>query len=212
MIDFAEGFGQLPLIAILRGIQPQEVLATVESLVNAGFRLIEIPLNSPDPYTSIQLAADAFGDVAMIGAGTVLAQEEVERTLKAQGKLIVAPNLDKSVGRAALAGGATWAPGIVTPTEAFSALQAGAQALKVFPAEMVTPAGIKAMRAVLPTGAHLLPVGGIAPESMEAYVAAGADGFGLGSALYRPGDSPTETSEKARAFVRVAMSLFAIRR
>ena len=211
MIDFAEGFRQLPLIAILRGIQSQEVLVTVESLVNAGFRLIEIPLNSPDPYTSIRLAADAFGDVAMIGAGTVLEQDDVERTLKAKGQLIVAPNFDTSVGRAALAGGATWAPGIVTPTEAFGALQAGAQALKIFPAELVLPAGIKAMQAVLPADALLLPVGGITPETMESYVAAGADGFGLGSALYRPGDSPAQTSEKASAFVRAAKGLFDIR-
>jgi 2-dehydro-3-deoxyphosphogalactonate aldolase len=207
MIDFAEGLRQLPLIAILRGIQPQEVLATVESLVDAGFRLIEIPLNSPDPYTSIRLAADAFGDVALIGAGTVLGPDDVARTLEAGGQLIVAPNFDPSVGRAALAAGAIWAPGIMTPTEAFGALQTGAQALKIFPAELVPAAGIKAMRAVLPANARLLPVGGITPESMAAYVAAGADGFGLGSALYRPGDSPAQTSEKAGAFVRGAIGL-----
>ncbi len=210
MINFEKGFRQLPLIAILRGIQPHEVLATVESLVNAGFRLIEIPLNSPDPFTSIQLAAEAFGDVAMIGAGTVLKQDDVERTLDAKGRLIVAPNFDKSVGEAAIACGATWAPGIATPTEGFAALQAGAHALKIFPAEMVLPAGIKAMRAVLPSSARLLPVGGIDPESMETYVAAGANGFGLGSALFRPGDSPEDTSRKAGAFVRSAEILFGV--
>jgi len=208
MISFEDGFKQLPLIAILRGIRPDEVLASVGSLVDAGFRLIEIPLNSPDAFTSINLAADTFGDVAMIGAGTVLSAEDVQRTLDAKGQLIVAPNFDPAVGAAAVSSGAIWAPGVVTPTEAFSALAAGAHALKIFPAEMVLPAGIKAMRAVLPTSARVLPVGGITPESMQAYVEAGANGFGLGSALYRAGDSAEKTFENASAFAKVAKQLF----
>lgn len=208
MINFEDCFKQLPLVAILRGIHPHEVLATVESLVNAGFRLIEIPLNSPDAFTSIKLAADAFGDVAMIGAGTVLTAEDVQRTLDAKGQLIVAPNFDPAVGAAAVKAGAIWAPGIVTPTEAFAALAAGAHALKIFPAEMVLPAGIKAMRAVLPASARVLPVGGVTPESMKVYVDAGANGFGLGSALYRAGDTAAQTSEKAGQFVEAAKHLF----
>ncbi len=140
----------------------------------------------------------------------MLGKNDVERTINAKGRLIVAPNFDKSVGEAAIARGAAWLPGVVTPTEAFGALQAGAQALKIFPAEMVLPAGIKAMRAVLPSSARLLPVGGIDPESMETYVAAGANGFGLGSALYRSGDSPADTSQKASAFVRSAKRLFGV--
>jgi 2-dehydro-3-deoxyphosphogalactonate aldolase len=208
MIDFEDCFKQLPLVAILRGIHPDEVLATVESLVKAGFRLIEIPLNSPDAFTSIKLAADAFGDVAMIGAGTVLNAEDVQRTLDAKGQLIVAPNFNPAVGAAAVKAGAIWTPGVVTPTEAFAALAAGAHALKIFPAEMVLPAGIKAMRAVLPGSARVLPVGGVTPESMQVYVDAGANGFGLGSAIYRAGDTAAQTSEKAGQFVEAAKHLF----
>ena len=208
MMNFDDCFQQMPLVAILRGIKPQEVLATVEVLVNAGFRLIEIPLNSPDPFSSIKLAADAFGDVAMIGAGTVLDREGVEQTLNAGGRLIVAPNVDESVAKATTTSGAIWAPGVVTPTEAFGALKLGAHVLKIFPAEMVLPAGIKAMTAVLPSTARLLPVGGVTPDSMQVYVAAGSSGFGLGSALYRAGDSPAQTSSNAAEFVKAARHLF----
>ncbi len=208
MISFEECFRQLPLIAILRGVRPQEVLGAVESLVRAGFHLIEIPLNSPDPFTSIELAADRYGDVALIGAGTVLEAKDVERTLDAKGRLIIAPNMDISVGEAAISGGATWAPGIATPTEAFGALQAGAHLLKIFPSEVISPKGIKAMSAVLPAPARMVPVGGITPQSMQAYVAAGASGFGLGSALYQTHDSPTQTAEKAAEFVVAARHLF----
>lgn len=208
MINFEDCFKQLPLVAILRGIRPDEVLPCVESLVNAGFRLIEIPLNSPDAFASIRLAANAFGDVAMIGAGTVLSAEDVQRTLGAKGQLIVAPNFDPSVGAAAVSAGAIWAPGVVTPTEAFLALAAGAHALKIFPAEMVLPAGIKAMRAILPSSARLLPVGGITPKTMQSYVGSGANGFGLGSAIYHVGDSAHQTADKAVKFVEAAAGLF----
>ena len=163
MMNFEDCFREMSLIAILRGVHPHEVLATIESLVSAGFRLIEIPLNLPDAFTSIKLAADAFGDIAMIGAGTVLTAEDVQRTLDAKGQLIVAPNLDPAVGSAVVKAGAIWAPGVVTPSEAFAALAAGAHVLKIFPAEMVWPKGVKAMRGVLPMNARILPVGGVTP-------------------------------------------------
>lgn len=208
MISFKDCYQKLPLIAILRGIQPHEILATVESLIDAGFSLIEIPLNSPDPFVSIKIATNAFGNVAMIGAGTVINQADVTRTLDAGGRLVVAPNVNTSVGERALAGGAIWAPGVATPTEAFSALKVGAHALKIFPAEMVLPSGIKAMCAVLPPSVPLLPVGGIAPKSMRVYVEAGATGFGLGSALYQAGDPPQKTYRNAVEFVTEARHLF----
>ena len=208
MISFDECFQQLPLIAILRGIQPSEVVATIDSLVTAGFRLIEIPLNSPDALTSIQLAAEQFGDIGMIGAGTVLGKEDARQVLDAKGRLIVSPNVYEAVGEEAIAQGATWVPGIASPTEAFAALRMGAHALKIFPAEMVPPAVVKAMCAVLPKDTRLLPVGGITPSSMQDYVLAGASGFGLGSALYAAGDSPSKTAGRADEFVRAAKGLF----
>lgn len=208
MISFDECFQQLPLIAILRGIQPSEVVATVDSLVTAGFRLIEIPLNSPDALTSIQMAAEHIGDIAMIGAGTVLEKQEAIQVLEAKGRLIVSPNVYCAIGKEAIAQGATWVPGITSPTEAFDALRMGAHALKVFPAEMVPPHVIKAMCAVLPKGTRLLPVGGVTPSSMQDYVLAGASGFGLGSALYAAGDSPSKTADRADEFVQAAKGLF----
>ena len=201
MISFQTCFEQLPLIAILRGIESHEVLETVGSLVNAGFRLIEIPLSSPEALNSIQIAATAFGDVAMIGAGTVLTVDDVQRVIGVEGQLIVAPNCDAKVGVATLRAGAIWAPGVATPTEAFAALACGAHVLKIFPTEMVLPEGIKAMRAVLPAGAAVIPVGSITPGSMQVYVEAGANGFGLGSALYCQGDTAAQVSLKAKQFV-----------
>jgi len=211
MISFDECFQQLPLVAILRGIKPAEAVATVDCLIKAGFRLIEIPLNSPDALTSIKLVAEQFGDIAMIGAGTVLESEHVRQVLEAKGRLIVSPNVYDAVGEKAVAREASWVPGITSPTEAFAALRVGAQALKIFPAEMVPPSAVKAMCAVLPKGTRLLPVGGITPSSMSDYVQAGASGFGLGSALYAEGDSPSETAKKAEAFVLAAKGLFEIK-
>lgn len=190
-----------PLIAILRGIQPREVLGIVDELVRAGFTLIEIPLNSPSALESISLAVDAFQDAAMLGAGTVLSAAEAEQVQKAGGKLIVAPNFSPAVASIAVEAGLTYLPGVSTPSEAFSALEAGASGLKLFPAEMIPPPVVKALRAVMPYGVKMLPVGGVTPKNMAEYVAAGANGFGLGSALYRPGATPEETGRKAQSFI-----------
>lgn len=192
---------ELPLVAILRGLRPDEAVAIGTALIEAGFRLLEVPLNSPEPYRSIAALAQAFGDQALIGAGTVVRPEEVDRLQAAGGRLVVMPHQDVEVIRAAKATGLVCVPGVATPTEAFAALRAGADALKLFPAEALGPATLKAWRAVLPAGTPLLPVGGITPEGMERWRDAGASGFGLGSALYRPGASAQEVAERARAFV-----------
>ena len=198
---FAAAMAALPLVAILRGITPGEVDAVGAVLYEAGFRVLEVPLNSPDPFTSIALLRRALPVEALVGAGTVLSPERVERLLEAGGELVVMPHADTQVIRAAKAAGLLCVPGVVTPTEAFAALDAGADALKLFPAELVTPAVLKAMRAVLPKSTLLLPVGGIAPDTMAPYLAAGANGFGLGSALYAPGMSAAQVGERAYAFV-----------
>jgi 2-dehydro-3-deoxyphosphogalactonate aldolase len=192
---------ELPLVAILRGLRPDEAVAIGTALFEAGFRLLEVPLNSPEPYRSIAALAQAFGDRALIGAGTVILPEDVDRLRTAGGRLVVMPHYDAEVIRTAKAAGLTCVPGVATPTEAFAALRAGADALKLFPAETLGPATLKAWRAVLPSGTPLLPVGGITPEGMGRWRGAGADGFGLGSALYRPGASAQEVGERARAFV-----------
>ena len=190
---------RMPLIAILRGVTPKESVAVGQALLDAGFTLIEVPLNSPEPMASIEALAQAFPE-ALIGAGTVLAPDDVPRVAGAGGQLIVAPNFDPEVVREAVRCGLACLPGVMTPTEAFAALRVGATALKVFPAELIGPAGIKALRAVLPPEARMLPVGGITPESLLAYGNAGAAGFGIGSALYRPGMTATEVATRARAF------------
>jgi 2-dehydro-3-deoxyphosphogalactonate aldolase len=190
----------LPLIAILRGVWPGEAVAIGQALVDAGFRAIEVPLNSPEPLESIAALAAAFGERALIGAGTVLDAAAARRIADAGGQLVVMPHADLAIIRAAKAQGLLCVPGAATPTEAFAALAAGADALKLFPAEALPPAVVKAWRAVLPKEAWLLPVGGITPERMAPYVAAGADGFGLGSALYQPGLTAAEVAAKARAF------------
>ena len=190
---------RMPLIAILRGVTPKESVAVGQALLDAGFTLIEVPLNSPEPLASIEALAQAFPE-ALIGAGTVLAPDDVPRVAGAGGQLIVAPNFDPEVVREAVRCGLACLPGVMTPTEAFAALRVGATALKVFPAELIGPAGIKALRAVLPPEARMLPVGGITPESLLAYGNAGAAGFGIGSALYRPGMTATEVATRARAF------------
>lgn len=190
----------LPLIAILRGLQAAEALAIGSALVAEGWALIEVPLNSPQPLRSIEALSRALPNV-LIGAGTVLRVDEVRDVHAAGGRLVVAPNFDAGVVAAALGLGMVCLPGVASATEAFAALAAGASGLKLFPAEMITPAVVKALRAVLPTPARLLPVGGITPASMAAYVDAGANGFGLGSALYRPGLDAAGVSANARAFV-----------
>jgi 2-dehydro-3-deoxyphosphogalactonate aldolase len=191
---------RLPLVAILRGVEPDEVVAIGAELVDVGFAVIEVPLNSPEPFDSIGRLAAAFGDRALIGAGTVLTAAAVDRVAAAGGGLIVMPHADTAVIRAAKRAGLFAVPGFATPTEAFSALDAGADALKLFPAEAAPPAVLKAMRAVLPLAVPVLPVGGIRPETMAGYWEAGAAGFGLGSALYKPGDAPATVRAKAVAF------------
>ena len=195
----------LPLIAILRGIQPREVPAAADVLTSAGFRIIEIPLNSPEPLESLRHLAGRTGLLA--GAGTVLSTAEVEAVAAAGGRLMVAPNADREVIAAAKRLGMVALPGVATPTEAFTALAAGADGLKMFPAEILPPKAVKAWRSVLPASIALLPVGGITPESMADYLAAGADGFGLGSALYKPGMSAGELGQRAQAFARAYRAL-----
>ena len=202
MTSFAEAMAALPLVAILRGIKPGEALAIGEALVAAGFRLIEVPLNSPDPFASIDLLAKALAGRAVVGAGTVLRVEDVDALAAAGGRLVVSPHTDVEVIAHAKARGLIAVPGFATPSEGFAALKAGADALKLFPAEAAPPNVLKAMKAVLPKAVAVLPVGGIAPETMAAYVAAGAAGFGLGSALYKPGDDAAAVALKARAFVQ----------
>jgi 2-dehydro-3-deoxyphosphogalactonate aldolase len=190
----------LPLIAILRGVEPGEAVAIGQALIEADFVTVEVPLNSPQPLRSIRALAEAFGERALIGAGTVLDPADVGRIASAGGRLVVMPHADRTVIGAAKSLGLWCIPGVATPTEAFGALAAGADALKMFPAEALPPAVVKAWRAVLPNESWLLPVGGITPERMAPYLAAGANGFGLGSALYQRGMTPAETAARAAAF------------
>lgn len=192
---------QCPLVAIIRGVTPDEAEAIGAALHEAGFGIIEVPLNSPRPLESIERLARTLGEGALIGAGTVLRPDEVARVRDAGGRLIVSPNTNGEVIRATVEAGLVSTPGFFTPSEAFEALEAGAHGLKFFPAEAATPAVVKAQRAVLPRDVPLLVVGGIRPESMRAWTEAGADGFGLGGALYRPGQSAAETKKKASAFI-----------
>jgi 2-dehydro-3-deoxyphosphogalactonate aldolase len=192
---------RLPLVAILRGVTPVEVVEIGRALVDCGFTIVEVPLNSPDPIASIRALATSLGDDVLIGAGTVMTPEQVRDVADAGGRLIVMPHSDPHVMRAAKAARLVCIPGIATPTEGFAALANGADALKLFPAELLTPTVLKAMRSVFPKETRMLPVGGITPETVRAYVAAGASGFGLGSALYRPGDSAAMVREKAMTFV-----------
>jgi len=197
---FKERLAPLPLVAILRGLVPEEAVSLGVALVEAGFVAIEVPLNSPRPFESIRAMTQALGDRAVIGAGTVLRPEDVDAVAAAGGRLAVAPNFSAAVVAAAKRRGLWTLPGVATPTEAFAALDAGADAIKLFPAEGAPPAVLKAWRAVLPRDAWVLPVGGITPEGMAPYIAAGADGFGLGSALFAPGISAEELRRRADAF------------
>ncbi len=189
----------LPLIAILRGIAPQEADGVGDVLVRGGFQLLEVPLNSPDPLASIASLARRHPD-AVVGAGTVRTADEVRAVHAAGGRLIVSPHFDARVVHAAASLGLVCLPGVATPSEAFAALDAGATGLKLFPAEMIPPAAVKAMRAVLAPAVLLLPVGGITPTGMAAYRSAGANGFGIGSALYQPGRDLQAIAASAQAF------------
>lgn len=192
---------RMPLVAILRGVTPDAVVHIGEALVRAGFVIIEVPLNSPRSLESIRALRDALGSDILVGAGTVRTTRNVNEVADAGGRLIVMPHSDPAVVRAAKAIGLACVPGVATPTEGFAALANGADALKLFPAELLTPNVLKAMRSVFPADTRFLPVGGITPESMDAYILAGAAGFGLGSALYKPGDSAESVAANAGAFV-----------
>jgi 2-dehydro-3-deoxyphosphogalactonate aldolase len=200
-MDLKGYLARCPLIAILRGIRPDEAVAVTTSLELRGLAIVEVPLNSPDPMTSIAALARAFGDRLLIGAGTVMTEAQVGEIAAAGGKLIVTPHADAAVVRAAKRHGLLAVPGIFTPAEAFAMLGAGADALKLFPAEGASPAMLRSMRAVLPFGTMVLPVGGIDASNMSEWMAAGAVGFGIGSAIYKQGDSAETVSAKALALV-----------
>ena len=197
--DFLDG--HRPLIAILRGLEPERAAAVAHALVDAGISLIEVPLNSPDPLSSIEAIIAAVGDAALVGAGTVLDTGAVRSLAGIGARLVVAPNCNAAVIEAAVASGMIALPGVLTPTEMFAAIAAGAHGLKIFPAELVPPAAVKAVRAVLPPGLPLFMVGGISAANMAAYRAAGATGFGLGSSLFTPGKPLADIAAAAKAVV-----------
>lgn len=199
---FDAAFSACPIIAILRGVRPNEVEGIGDALVEAGIRLIEVPLNSPDALHSIALLSRRYAKRAVVGAGTVLRIAEIDAVAQAGGTLIISPNTDSFVIAAATAAGLVSIPGMLTPTEAFTALASGAAALKMFPVgDAAMPSMLRAMQAVLPEGTRVLPVGGISPATMPDWLAAGAAGFGVGSQLYRPGDDASEVREKAWNYV-----------
>ena len=195
----SRAFAGLPLIAILRGLHPDEATAIGAALVEACFLMIEVPLNSPQPLQSIAALAARFPQ-ALVGAGTVLTAQDVGEVKAAGGQLVVAPNFNPAVVREAVRLGMVCLPGVLSASEAFAALEAGAHGLKLFPAEMIPPSAVKALRAVIPNGVALLPVGGIGTHDMAAYRAAGASGFGIGSALFKPGQDAVQVGSNARAF------------
>jgi 2-dehydro-3-deoxyphosphogalactonate aldolase len=199
--DFRRYFAECPLVAIIRGVTPSEAEAIAGALYEGGIRIIEVPLNSPEPLESLRIIAEAYGDRTLVGAGTVLDSADVPRVAEAGGRLIVSPNTNTAVIEATIAAGLVSSPGYFTPSEAFAAIRAGAQSIKLFPAEAASPAVVKSHRAVLPRDIPLTVVGGVTPESVPAWLAGGADGFGLGGGLYKPGQDASTTLEKARAYV-----------
>ena len=206
-LDFKHAFDRFPLVAILRGITADEVEAVGDALVSAGFTLLEVPLNSPEPLVSIERLARHLEGRAVVGAGTVLSTDQVSQVAAAGGRMIVSPNTNPDVIAASVSAGLASLPGCWTATEAFAALQAGAHALKFFPAEAMSPGVVKALAAVLPPAVPKLVVGGITPDTMQPWVAAGAAGFGLGSALYRPGNTAEQVGANARAFATALKAL-----
>ena len=197
-MDLTSCLTRCPLVAILRGIRPDEAVPITGALETAGFAIVEVPLNSPDPMTSIANLVRRFGERMLIGAGTVMTEAQVAAIAAAGGRLIVTPHADARIVRAARQHGLIAIPGCFTPAEAFAMLEAGAEALKLFPAEGASPAMLRAIRAVLPPGTRVLPVGGIDASNMTAWRAAGAAGFGIGSAIYKPGDTAAAVTGKAR--------------
>ncbi len=190
----------LPLVAILRGITPAEALSVGEQIVAAGFKVLEVPLNSPEPFESIKLMAEAFGKDAIVGAGTVLKVEDVDRLAEVGGQICISPNANPAVIRRAKDLGLISFPAFFTATEAFMAIDAGADALKLFPAELAGVKGLKALKAILPKDMPVFPVGGVEPGNMKEYLDVGAAGFGIGSSVYKPGDTAGIAFGKARAF------------
>ena len=190
-----------PIIAILRGIKPAEAVGIAGVILAAGIDKIEVPLNSPSPFDSINAIVKAYGDQALIGAGTVLTTAQVKQVRSAGGQLVVSPNCDPAVIGATIAEGMQSWPGVFTPSEALAALQAGATGLKLFPGDMAGPKGLQAMRAILPLGTQVYAVGGAAPDNFSKWIEAGADGFGIGSAIYKPGDTAETVAAKAQAIV-----------
>ncbi len=199
--DLSDWLARCPLVAILRGVRPDEVTDIAAALAEAGVAIVEIPLNSPEPLDSIARLTRAFGERLLIGAGTVMTEAQVADIAAAGGRLIVTPHADASIVRAAKAHGLLAVPGFFTPAEAFAMLAAGADGIKLFPAEAAGPAVLRALRAVLPPGTQVLPVGGIDTANMAGWLVAGAAGFGIGSSIYRPGDTPAVVASKARALV-----------
>lgn len=200
-MELRSWLARCPLIAILRGVRPDEATPIAAALEAAGIAIVEVPLNSPDPLASIAALARGFGPRLLIGAGTVMTEAQIADIAHAGGRLVVTPHADATVTRAAKAHGLIAIPGCFTPTEAFAMLAAGADALKLFPAEAASPAVLRALRAVLPPGTAVLPVGGIDADNIPAWRAAGAAGFGIGSAIYRPGDTAEIVATKARALL-----------
>jgi 2-dehydro-3-deoxyphosphogalactonate aldolase len=199
--DFRRHFAECPLVAIIRGVTPGEAKAIAGALYEGGIRIIEVPLNSPQPFESIRTIADAYGDRALVGAGTVLHPDDVARVKDAGGRLVVSPNTDIPVIEATVAAGLVSSPGYFTPSEAFDAILAGAHSIKLFPAEAASPKVVKAQKAVLPNDVPLIVVGGVTPESIPEWIGGGVDGFGLGGGLYKPGQDTETTLAKARAYV-----------
>ena len=202
--DFRRYFAECPLVGIVRGVRPHEADAIAQALYDGGIRIIEVPLNSPEPFESIRIIAERFGDRTLVGAGTVLDPADVAKVAVAGGRLVVSPNTNVAVIEATITSGMVSSPGYFTPSEAFTAIGAGAHVIKLFPAEAASPAVVRSQKAVLPKGVPLVVVGGVTPESLPDWVAAGADGFGLGGALYKAGQDAQVTLEKARAFVAAA--------
>lgn len=200
-MDVKDWLSQCPLIAILRGLPPEDAESVGAALVEAGLRIIEVPLNSPEPFRSIETLARHFGDAALIGAGTVMTEADIASVASAGGRLIVTPHADPALVRATKAAALAAIPGFFTPAEAFALLAAGADALKLFPAEAGSPAVLRALRAVLPAGTMLIPVGGVDAATIPAWRAGGAAGFGIGSAIYKPGDTPATVTRKAAALM-----------
>ena len=192
---------EAPVVAILRGLKPEEAISIAQALIDGGVKVMEVPLNSPEPFKSIAAIAERFGPQVSVGAGTVLQPEQVKEVRAAGGEFVVAPNCNTEVGVACQAQGLAWLPGVFTPTEGFAALEAGAHSLKLFPAEMCPPKVIKAWLAVFPKGTRIVPVGGVGADNIAQFLAIGAAGAGIGSSLFKPGDTPDTVRERAKQLI-----------